>query len=62
MRGKTYEELSLPLDFGHEQGKSIRDLRNGDQKGEAYQQEKLKTFVTLLDSLGKIPKPGVPDA
>lgn len=33
-----------------------------DMDVEAYQQEKLKTFVTLLDGLGKIPKPGVPDS
>jgi 3-hydroxybutyryl-CoA dehydrogenase len=33
-----------------------------DMDVEAYQREKLKTFVTLLDSLGKIPKPGVPDS
>lgn len=42
---------------GMREGQGYYDFRNMDV--EAFQQEKMQRFVTLLDGLGRVPKPGV---
>ena len=42
---------------GMREGQGYYDFRNMDV--EAFQQDKMQRFVTLLDGLGRVPKPGV---
>ena len=54
------EEVTRMMEDGRKglrEGRGYYDFRNMDV--EAWQQEKLTRFVTLLGSLGQIPKPGV---
>ena len=54
------EEVTRMMEDGRKgmrEGRGYYDFRNMDV--EAWQKEKLTRFVTLLDSLGQIPKPGV---
>ena len=44
---------------GLREGRGYYDFRDMDV--DAWQKEKLTRFVTLLGSLGQIPKPGVKD-
>ena len=56
------EEVTKMMEDGRKglrEGRGYYDFRDMDV--EAWQQEKLTRFVTLLDSLGQIPKPGVPE-
>ena len=54
------EEVTRMMEDGRKglrEGRGYYDFRNMDV--EAWQKEKLTRFVTLLDSLGQIPEPGV---
>ena len=56
------EEVTTMMEDGRKglrEGRGYYDFRGIDV--DAWQQEKLSRFVTLLDSLGQIPQPGVED-